>query len=249
MKQDSIQDENVPIYVRSSQRAASEKPASPQVYPQAHAAPNSSFQRQASLEHGSTPIYTRSPRNVTASPVKQFNQTSTFQPNTNDNENYPIYVRSFQRQQPPPAPTPASPAPVAPTPQQQPLSTAQSSFMNEPGRQYYNPASAQNGSAQNGAQMPPWMRRNNSKDIPEWANNGNEYSRAAPTNNTSTFGVDHNRSTSTPSQVNNTNNTFGNTANYPTSTANQYNNANPSAAQYNNNANYNGGTPMVRTQI
>lgn len=248
-KQDTIQEENVPIYVRSSQRAASEKPASPQIHPQAHTAPNSSFQRQASLEHGSTPIYTRSPRNVTASPVKQFNQTSTFQPNTNDNENYPIYVRSFQRQQPSPAPTPASSAaPVAPTPQQ-PLSTTQSSFINDPGRQYYNPNSAttQNGSSQNGAQMPPWMRRTNSKEIPEWANNVNDYSRAAPTNNTSTFGVDYNRSTSTPSQVNNSNSTFGNTSNYP----NQYNNANHSTTQYNNNnsANYNGGAPMVKIPV
>lgn len=240
----SNQEENVPIYVRSSQRAASEKPASPQVYQQPQIPSNSSFQRQASLDHGSTPIYTRSSRNVAASPVAQYNQTSTFQPNTNDTENYPIYVRSFQRQQPP-----ASPA--APKSAQQPLSTAQSTFINEPGRQYYNPNSAGStaSTAQNGNQMPPWMRRTNSKEIPEWANNVDDYSRSAPSNNTSTFGNDYNRAT--PSQHVNNTSTFGSPSNYQsTATAtHQYNNnnANNSTIQYNNTTSFNGGgaAPMV----
>lgn len=253
----SNQDENLPIYMRSSQqRAASEKPASPQIYPQSPTAPN--YQRQISLEQGSTPIYTRSPRNVAASPVKQFNQT--FQPNTNDTENYPIYVRSFQRQQPPsPAPPPPASSSAAPIrtqqqqnqQQQQPISTNQSSFVNEPGRQYYNPnsaatstASAPGSSAQNSTQMPPWMRRSNSKEIPEWANNANDYNRSAPANSSSTFGNDYNRTA--PSYANNTS-TFGNnTSNYPTTTANQYNDANSTTKpQYNNTTNFNGGAPMV----
>ncbi|XP_031619249.1 uncharacterized protein LOC116338259 [Contarinia nasturtii] len=189
------QDENVPIYVRSSQRATSPKPPTPQPeYGQTQSSPVSSFQRQPSLEQTQTPIYTRSPRNVSASPVKQLNQSSYNQPsnvcaspvkqfnqptfnqsNQNDSqsENYPIYVRSFQKQQAPPAPQ-AQQAP------QQPLSTAQP-FVSEPGRQYYQP-----NRANNSQQMPPWMRRTNSKELPEWASNNDDFCRpttAPPQNN------------------------------------------------------------------
>lgn len=196
------QDENVPIYVRSSQRATSPKPPTPQQEYGQTQSPVSSFQRQPSLEQSQTPIYTRSPRNVSASPVKQLNQSSFNQPNSpvkqfnqptfsqsnqNDsqNENYPIYVRSFQKQQAPPAPV-ATPPPAQQQQKQQPLSTAQP-FVSEPGRQYYQP-----NRANNSQQMPPWMmRRTNSKELPEWASNNDDFSRptTAPPNTqpTSTF--------------------------------------------------------------
>lgn len=223
----SSQDENIPIYVRSSQRAASEKPATPQYQPN-QSSPISSFGRQASLEQpSSTPIYTRTARNVNASPVKQSNQTSTFQPNTNENENYPIYVRSFQRQQQPPAsqqsqapPPPAPTVSAAPTYSQKPMSTNQSSFIIDPGRQYVqsnrttNASPAPDSSAQNGKQMPPWMRRHNSKELPEWANPSDDYSRTtAPQSSTFT----------------------NNNSNYQT---------NNSTAQYENNG-YNSGAQQV----
>lgn len=204
----STYDDNVPIYLRSNQRAASEKPSTP-LYDQGQSSPVSSFQRQASLEQAQAPIYMRSPRNVSASPVKQNNQ-STFQSNTNDTENYPIYVRSFQKQQPPAA-SAASTPPTQNT--QQPLSTAQSPFVNEPGRQYYqpnrvtSPPSTQSG-PENSPQMPPWMRRTNSKEIPEWANHADDYNR-----------------TSAPQTS-----TFTNNSNYTTNNSNaQYGNANANA--------------------
>lgn len=220
INQQQEQQENVPIYVRSSQRATSPKPPTTpqqQEYGQSQSSPVSSFQRQPSHEQPQTPIYTRSPRNVTASPVKQFNQTTNnSQSNTNDStENYPIYVRSFQKQQAPTAPVPKPvSAPVsAPlqtqvqppmSTQQQPLSTAQP-FVNEPGRQYYQPnrpASAQ------ATQMPPWMRRTNSKELPEWANNNDEYNRPiAPQTNQPT---------------NQQMNTFSNNSNYPMNGTTQY---------------------------
>lgn len=189
------QEENVPIYVRSSQRATSPKPPTPQQ----ESLPVSSFQRQPSLEQAQTPIYTRSPRNVTASPVKQFNQTTFSQPNTNDStENYPIYVRSFQKQQAPPTPTQTQVQ--APVNTQQPLSTAQP-FVSDPGRQYYQPNRPSNSNAQS-AQMPPWMRRSNSKELPEWANNSDELRQpTAPQTNQPT---------------NQQTNTFSTNLNYPT---------------------------------
>lgn len=172
------QEENVPIYIRSSQRATSPKPTTPQQ----ESLPVSSFQRQPSLEQAQTPIYKRSPRIVTASPVKQFNQTNISQPSTNDStENYPIYVRSFQKQQAPPAPTPVQTKVQAPV-STQPLSTAQP-FVSDPGRQYYQPNRPANNNVQS-AQMPPWMRRSNSKELPEWANNSDEFGRpTAPQTN------------------------------------------------------------------
>lgn len=180
----SNHEENIPIYVR--QRATSPKPPTPQ-YEQGQASPVSSFQRQASLEQAHTPIYTRSSRNVSASPVKQLNQ-STFQSNANDSptENYPIYVRSFQKQQPPATSAPSAPSTnsFAPSTNSQPLSTKQP-FINDPGRQYNQPnhvtsPPANDQSAPSSNQpMPPWMRRTNSKEIPEWANNADEFNRTS----------------------------------------------------------------------
>lgn len=204
------QDENVPIYVRSSQRATSPKPPTPQ-FEQAQSSPVSTFQRQPSLEQSQTPIYVRTPRNVSASPVKQLNQSTFNQANTNDTENYPIYVRSFQKQQAPAAPssTPSyapSSAQNVQSPantQQQPLSTAQR-FINEPGRQYQQPNRAANQSNNTQStpslanqQMPPWMRRTNSKEIPEWANQNDDLNRSSQSNQqtTSTFTPNSNYST------------------------------------------------------
>ncbi|XP_055302930.1 uncharacterized protein LOC129568711 [Sitodiplosis mosellana] len=225
------QEENVPIYVRSSQRATSPKPPTPQQeFGQTQPSPVSSFQRQPSLEQAQTPIYTRSPRNVTASPVvggrnvtaspvKQFNQTTFSQPNTNDStEKYPIYVRSFQKQQAPPAPIQTQTRTQAQTPPvsvQQPLSTAQP-FVSEPGRQYQQqPNRSANSNAQ-GTQMPPWMRRTNSKELPEWANNSDEFNLpTAPQSNQPT---------------NQQTNTFSTNSNYPTNeSTTQYGNNNSSA--------------------
>lgn len=210
-------EENVPIYVRSSQRATSPKPPTPQQeYGQTQSSPVSSFQRQPSLEQPQTqaPIYTRSQRNVTSSPVKQFNQTTFSQPNTNDStENYPIYVRSFQKQQAPPVPTQAPAQVQTPVSAQQPLSTAQP-FIGEPGRQYYQPNRPANSNAQ--GQMPPWMRRTNSKELPEWANNNDEFNR--PT------GPQTNQPTAQPTG------TFSTNSNYPTNgPATQYGSNNTSA--------------------
>lgn len=181
-------EENVPIYVRSSQRPISPKPLTPQ-FEQGKASPVSNFQRQPSVEQ--TPIYMRSARNVSASPVKQLNQSS-FQPTATETENYPIYVRSFQKQ-------PAAPA----TPPQKPISTAQS-FASEPGRQYYQPNRPTNTVANNtqsmplaNQSMPPWMRRSNSKEVPEWANN-----------------VDDNNRTNEPQQNNTNNSTYPTTTQY-----------------------------------
>lgn len=219
-------EENIPIYVRSSQRATSPKPPTPQ-YEQGQSSP-SYLQRQPSLEQGQTPIYTRSQRNVSASPVKQLNQ-STFQPNSNETENYPIYVRSFQKQQAPSPPVSASaqnqarasaPSP-APASAQQNAATANQSFGKEPGRQYYQPNRAPN--TQNNAQMPPWMRRTNSKEYPEWASNADDLNR--PT-----------AQTPTP-QNHQQNNNYAPNTNYSTnSPTTQYSNSNNTpTTQYGNN--------------
>lgn len=221
-------EENVPIYVRSSQRATSPKPPTPQ-FEQPQSSPVSSFQRQPSFPEQSqtpTPIYTRSPRNVTASPVKQLNQSTFSQPSTNDTENYPIYVRSFQKQQAPAPPTSAqqSYAQSPASTQQQPLSTAQR-FVNEPGRQYQQPTRVTNQSNNTPStpplanqQMPPWMRRTNSKELPEWANPNDELNRTtAPQSNqqTSTFTPNSNYST------NNSTTQYGN--NYSSAAASKVN--------------------------
>lgn len=198
------QDENVPIYVRSSQRATSPKPSTPQ-FEQAQSSPVSTFQRQPSLEQSQTqtPIYMRTSRNVTASPVKQLNQSTFNQANTNETENYPIYVRSFQKQQAPAAPSSVQHVQSPANTQQQPLSTAQR-FVNEPGRQYQqsNRVANQSNNAQNTPplanqqQMPPWMRRTNSKELPEWANQNDDLNRAPQSNQqTSTFTPNSNYST------------------------------------------------------
>lgn len=172
------QDENVPIYVRSFQRGASPKPTTPQpnqssVQPQHQVRQSPAFlQEQPSLEqqYQQTPVYSRPSRNVTASPVVQN------QPNQQQTENVPIYVRSFQKQ-------PAPPSPLAQ--QQQPLTTTNQVYNNEPGRQYYQPnrvispptqppqqqqTSNNNNVPLASQQVPAWMRRQNSKELPEWAN-------------------------------------------------------------------------------
>lgn len=205
------QDENVPIYVRSSQRATSPKPPTPQFEQNTHS-PVSTFHRQPSLEQSQTPIYTRSPRNVSASPVKQLNQPAFNQSNTNDTENYPIYVRSFQKQQAPAPPTTPAQTQV-PANTQQPLSTTQR-FVNEPGRQYQQPNRTSN-AQNNNQQMPPWMRRTNSKELPEWANSNEELNR-----------------TNTPqqNQQNQQTTTFTPNSNYATNNSTQYGNNNNYAA-------------------
>lgn len=171
-------DENVPIYVRSfnSQRATSEKPQAPQP-------PMNSLPRQSSLEQAQPPIYQRTHRNVTASPVNQFNQQNT------QTENVPIYVRSFQKQQAPQPPKPAEQN------VQKPLSTAQQSFNSDPGRQYYQPNRVTSPPVNESQAplanqpLPPWMtRRANTKEIPDWANNvdnfaSNNRTTMAPNNN------------------------------------------------------------------
>lgn len=197
------QEENVPIYVRSSQRATSPKPPTPSQFEQTQS-PVSTFQKQSSLDQAQTPGYTRSTRNVSASPVKQLNQ-----PSTNETENYPIYVRSFQKQQAPAPPT----TPVQMQTPQQPLSTAQR-FINEPGRQYQQPNRTP--IAQNNQQMPPWMRRSNSKDLPEWANPNDEFNRTTvpqPNQQTSTFTPNSNYATNnSTAQYGNNNSTATNGA-------------------------------------
>lgn len=191
------QDENFPVYVRSSQRATSEKPQAPQP-------PISNLARQSSLEQAQTPVYTRSQRNVSALPVNQYNQTQT--------ENVPIYVRSFQKQQ---APQPPKPAALDQN-GQQPLSTAQSTFNSEPGRQYYQPnhvasppvAEQQPVSLAN-QPLPPWMtRRGNAKEVPEWANNVDNFSAnnrsAMPQNNSFQQQQQHQQAINSANQMNNT---------------------------------------------
>lgn len=170
------QDENVPIYVRSFQRNASPAPQVPDgnrsAQPsQVRQSPAPFLQKQPSLEQqqqpyaSQTPVYTRPSRNTAASPVVHS------QPNLPDPqaENVPIYVRSFQKQ-------PAQPSP---------LSTAHQTYNSEPGRQYYQPnhvtsppvqqqpqqQQQSNQSPLANQQMPPWMRRANSKEVPEWATN------------------------------------------------------------------------------
>lgn len=214
------QEENVPIYVRSSQRATSPKPPTLQnEFGQNQSSPVSSFQRQPSLEQAQKPIYTRSPRNVTASPVKQFNQSTISQPNTNDStENYPIYVRSFQKPQAPSAPISRTQTQTPPVSTQQPLSTAQP-FVNEPGRKNYQQP---NRTASNNTQMPPWMRRTNSRELPEWANNSEDISRP------------------NASQSNQQTSTFSTNSNYPT---------NGSATQYGNNNSGAGGSMVSLMQV
>lgn len=220
-------EENVPIYVRSSQRAPSPKPPTPQ-YEQGQSSPVSYSQRQPPLEqaHAQTPIYTRSQRNVSASPVQ-----STFQPNANANdsqaENYPIYVRSFQKQPAPSPPVSSQSPPVsAPANTQQPLSTANQSYGKEPGRQFYQPNRPTTNTS-NSAQMPPWMRRTNSKELPEWASSAEELNRTtastptpAPTppnyQQNNNYATNSNYSTNSP------------TTQYPNNTATQYGNNGPS---------------------
>lgn len=222
------QEENVPIYVRSSQRATSPKPPTPQQeFGQNQSSPVSSFQRQPSLEQAQTPIYTRSPRNVTASPVKQFNQSTIGQTNTNDSsENYPIYVRSFQKQQAPSAPISRTQAQTPPVGAQQPLSTAHT-FVNEPGRQYYQQP---NRTASNNTQMPPWMRRTNSRELPEWANNSEDINRPNVPQSNQQMNQQTNQQTST----------FSTNSNYPT---------NGSVTQYGNNNSSAGGTKVSLKQL
>lgn len=235
-------DENVPIYVRSSQRATSPKPPTPQ-YETGQSSPVSYLQRQPSLEQApaQTPIYTRSQRNVSASPVKQLNQ-STFQSNANDSptENYPIYVRSFQKQ-PAPSPPVSAPSPApASTNTQQPITTANQTFGKEPGKQYYQPNRAT--STPNNAQMPPWMRRTNSKEYPEWASNADDINRStAPTSTPQNNQQQNNQQQNYQQQ----NNQYAPKTNYSTnSPTTQYAN-NTAPTQYGNNGN-SFGTHTVR---
>lgn len=200
--------ENFPIYTRSSQRASSEKPQAPQP-------PVSNLTRQSSLEQAQPPIYTRSQRNnVTAAQPNQNNQQQQQQ----QTENVPIYVRSFQKQQAPQPPRPA--AQDAP----KPLSTAQSTFNSDPGRQYYQQqpnrvmSPPENESQQNplaNQQMPPWMtRRANQKDVPEWASNVDNYAAnnrtAMPHNNS--FQQSNGQNTNNNSYPMNGNNDYTNGA-------------------------------------
>lgn len=203
-------DENVPIYVRSSQRATSEKPQAPQP-------PMNSLPRQSSLEQAQPPIYQRTHRNVTATPpVNQINQQNT------QTENVPIYVRSFQKQQAPQPPKPAEQN------AQKPYSTAQQSYNSEPGRQYYQPNHVTSPPV-NDAQaplanqpLPPWMtRRANTKEIPDWANNVNNFA----SNNRTTM-APNNNSFQQPNSTTNQNDYSmnGNNDYYNTNTNNNNNN-------------------------
>lgn len=187
IKLNQNESENVPIYLRSSQRAVSPKPISPLVDEQKRIqSPSlSNLQKQSSFDQTQAPVYTRTQRNVTASPVRQFNpanqtsyQSQQQYQNQNDlpTENAPIYMRSFQK--PNNANAPQN------TAQHQPLSTAQQSFNNDPGRQYYQPNQVKTPTTNEqdvplaNQKMPQWMmRRTNSKEIPEWANNVETYDR------------------------------------------------------------------------
>lgn len=202
-------DENLPIYVRSSQRAASEKPQAPQP-------PMYSLARQSSLEQAQPPIYQRTHRNVTASPVNQFNQQNA------QTENVPIYVRSFQKQQAPQPPKSAEPN------TQKPMSTAQQSYNSEPGRQYYQPNRVTSPPADESQAplanqpMPPWMtRRGNTKEIPDWANNVDNFA----SNNRTTMAPNMNSSQQANLPTNQNNYSMnGNNDYYNANTKNNNNN-------------------------
>lgn len=214
----SQDDSNVPIYVRSAQRAVSPKPMSPLAYePNRNQSPGfPTLAKQPSFEKPQTPIYTRTQRQMTASPVRQYNQVpSSPQPSSQPSqqqlqqqspqiepqiENVPIYVRSFQKQNNFIPQQNAAP---------KPLTTSHQTFNGEPGRQYYQPSKTFAPNEQPAAaatppknhNMPPWMmRRTNSKEIPEWAGNVETFERPP--------------SGGAPSVINGQMNNFNNQANH-----------------------------------